>query len=63
LSGEEQEKWEEFRKHRLMDGGEKSWAARYFKRLNELSKSATVDSQNEYLLEELNLYGQSIMPL
>jgi exodeoxyribonuclease-1 len=63
LSDEEQEHWEEFRKHRLMDGGDKSWATRYFKRLNELSSTVAADSEKQYLLEELNLYGQSVMPL
>jgi exodeoxyribonuclease-1 len=66
LSGEEQEKWEEFRKHRLMDGAEKSKAALFFRRLSELAGQAPVDSsksgQNHFLLEELNLYAQSILP-
>jgi exodeoxyribonuclease-1 len=66
MSGEEQEKWEEFRKHRLLDGGEKSWAAKYFKRVSELGAELNADasknSQNQYLLEELNLYGQAILP-
>jgi exodeoxyribonuclease-1 len=66
LSGEEQEKWEDFRKHRLLDGGEKSRAALFFRRLTELgadtSQDAARSSQNHFLLEELNLYGQSILP-
>jgi exodeoxyribonuclease-1 len=62
LSNDEQNYWEEFIRHRLLDGGEKSWATRYFKRLNELSSKVAADSENQYLLEELNLYGQSIMP-
>jgi exodeoxyribonuclease-1 len=70
LSGEEQEHWEEFRKSRLLDGGEKSRAARYFKRLSELGlsieKGADAEGessgQNQYLLEELNLYAQAIIP-
>jgi exodeoxyribonuclease-1 len=63
LSNDEQNYWEEFIRHRLLDGGEKSWATRYFKRLNELSSKVAADSEKQYLLEELNLYGQSIMPL
>jgi exodeoxyribonuclease-1 len=66
LSGEEQERWEEFRKHRLMDGGEKSRAAKFFRRLAELSAEnspgAGDSSQRHFLLEELNLYGQSVLP-
>jgi exodeoxyribonuclease-1 len=66
LSGEEQERWEEFRKHRLLDGGEKSRAAKFFRRLSELgavpAPGAYESSQNHFLLEELNLYGQAILP-
>jgi exodeoxyribonuclease-1 len=66
LSGEEQESWEEFRKHRLLDGGEKSRAAKFFQRLAELGAETAQDSggssQNQFLLEELNLYGQAILP-
>jgi exodeoxyribonuclease-1 len=66
LSGEEQERWEEFRKRRLLDGAEKSRAAKYFARVNELASQTAAGSQdprkNQYLLEELNLYGQAIIP-
>jgi exodeoxyribonuclease-1 len=62
LNQEEQEKWEQFRKYKLLDGGENSKSSRYFKRLNELSANAAKDGQTQYLLEELNLYGQSILP-
>jgi exodeoxyribonuclease-1 len=62
LNQEEQEKWEQFRKYKLFDGGENSKSSRYFKRLNELSASAAKDGQTQYLLEELNLYGQSVLP-
>jgi exodeoxyribonuclease-1 len=66
LSGEEQEKWEEFRRHRLLDGAEKSRAARFFQRLSELGadtpQNVSESSQRQFLLEELNLYGQAILP-
>jgi exodeoxyribonuclease-1 len=66
LSGEEQEHWEEFRKHRLLDGGEKSRSAKFFQRLAELGSANLEDalssSQRQYRLEELNLYGQAILP-
>jgi exodeoxyribonuclease-1 len=66
LSHDEQEHWKEFKKHRLLDGGEKSRAAKFFHRLNELSvqtpANAEESSQRQYLLEELNLYGQAILP-
>jgi exodeoxyribonuclease-1 len=67
LSQNEQEQWEEFKKHRLLDGGENSRAAKFFHRLNELGAktpaSTEVASQSQYLLEELNLYSQAILPL
>ena len=63
LSQEEQEWWEVYRQHRLLDGGDSSRAARYFKRISELSSRSTIDSQGQYLLDELNLYGQSAVPL
>jgi exodeoxyribonuclease-1 len=62
LDSEEQDKWEEFKKHRLLDGGESSRAARYFKRIEDLGADASENSKNRFLLEELNLYGQSILP-
>lgn len=62
LNGQEQEKWEEFRRHRLLDGGDNSRAVRYFKRLNELATVASEGGENQYLLQELNLYGQAILP-
>jgi exodeoxyribonuclease-1 len=66
LSGEEQEHWEEFRKHRLLDGGDSSRAAKYFQRVNELASQTAAGGQDihktQYLLEELNLYAQAIIP-
>jgi exodeoxyribonuclease I len=66
LSSDEQEHWEEFRKHRLLDGGDKSRAAKFFHRLAELSAQSPAGAsdipQRQYILEELNLYGQAILP-
>lgn len=61
LNDQERIWWETFRHRKLFDGGENSPAARYFKRINEISASK-VDYEKRYLLEELNLYGQSILP-
>lgn len=63
LSDEERVWWETFRAKRLLDGGEASRAAKYFKRIEELSKQPRLSKEQKYLLEELNLYGQSILPL
>lgn len=62
LSDEERTAWEQFRVHRLMDGGSTSRMAKYFARLSELAANPSLSSEKQYLLEELQLYGQSIMP-
>lgn len=62
LTDEERTAWEDYRGHRLLDGREKSQAARYFKRLAELSQRPDLTPNQQYVLEELQLYGQSILP-
>ncbi len=62
LSEEEQGWWEKFKYRRLMDGGDKSAAASYFKRLGELAEQPGLSAEAQYLLEELQLYGQSVLP-
>lgn len=62
LTPEEQEQWEEFRRRRLLEGGDKSAAASYFKRLSELGEQSGLSSEARYLLEELQLYGESVLP-
>jgi exodeoxyribonuclease-1 len=62
LSADEQKTWEEFRRQRLLSGGDTSRAAYYFKRLSELSSQPKLSNQAKYLLKELNVYGQSIVP-
>lgn len=63
LSSEEQGWWEAFKTKRLLDGDQASQAAKYFKRIEELGKQQRVNKDQKYLLEELKLYGQSILPL
>jgi exodeoxyribonuclease-1 len=67
LNGEERAEWEEFCRRRLFDGGTDSKLAAYFKRLDELASGAPNPSgrsadEQQYILEELKLYGQSIVP-
>jgi exodeoxyribonuclease-1 len=59
LSQAEQTDWEKFRRSKLLDGNR---AKNFFNRLEELAKTPGLDSQKQYLLEELNLYAQSVMP-
>lgn len=62
LDDAERTAWEAHYKQVLLDGGEHSRLAKYFKRLGELAAAPGITSQQQYLLEELQLYGQSIMP-
>jgi len=62
LSSEEREAWEKFRYHKLVDGGVQSPLSKYFIRLSELMERKGLSNNQKYLLEELQLYGESIMP-
>jgi exodeoxyribonuclease-1 len=62
LDEEERLAWETFCKQQLFDGNTSSRLASFFARLQELSETKLSDQQ-QYLLEELQLYGQSIMPV
>lgn len=61
LTQDEQERWEAYRTKKLFEGGQNSAAEKYFKRLAEIAEGK-IDDKTRYLLEELNLYGQSISP-
>jgi exodeoxyribonuclease-1 len=62
LTDDERTAWEAHRYHWLMDGGVDSKLARYMHRLQELADTVQ-DSNKRYLLEELQLYAESIMPI
>lgn len=62
LTAEEREKWEEYRIHALTDGGQQSRIHKFFARLEELAANKHLSEEKRYLLEELRLYGESIMP-
>lgn len=62
LSSEERADWEDYCREKLTSSGESSLLANYFKQLAAL-KAAGLTSNQEFLLEELELYGQSIVPL
>lgn len=61
MSPSEQEVWQQHRHRVLYEGGESSRLADYFRRLSQLSERQLTGEQR-YLLEELELYGQSLMP-
>lgn len=62
LSDEERANWEKYRYHVLMEGGAKSRLARFMHRLGQLAESER-GQDKRYLLEELQLYAESIMPI
>jgi exodeoxyribonuclease-1 len=61
LTDEERAAWESHREQALAGGGAESSLARFGERLSELATTKT-DSHDQYLLEELRLYAESIMP-
>ncbi len=61
LSDEERSAWEAHRYHALFDGGEQSRLSQFMHRLTELSAQETAKSKH-FLLEELQLYAESIFP-
>lgn len=63
LSDEEQQHWQQFCSRKMFDGGDQSRAVRFFRRLEELSIQKGLTSNQRYLLKELELYAQSILPI
>jgi exodeoxyribonuclease-1 len=62
LSSEERLEWEKHCQRTLLTGGQHSKMAQFFGRLQEIAKQGNLTSHQQYLLEELRLYGESIMP-
>lgn len=62
MTDEDRATWETYRQRKLLGGGTASRLARFFERLGELSERKDLNGEQRYLLEELQLYGQSIMP-
>jgi exodeoxyribonuclease I len=62
LTSEEREEWDRVCARKLLDGGQHSRMAKFFARLQEIAARGNLTSHQEYLLEELKLYGESIMP-
>lgn len=62
LTGEERMTWEQYKERRLMSGGASSRMTRFFVRLGELIDRPNLTPKEQYLLEELRLYAESIFP-
>lgn len=61
LTDEERQGWDEYRTQKLFAGGNDSRLAKYFESLASCAQDAKY-AEKQFLLEELQLYGQSIMP-
>lgn len=62
LSSDERAAWDQHCAAALFDGGQSSRLAQYFGRLTELAKQPELSTEQKYLIEEMQLYGESIMP-
>ena len=62
LVHDEETRWQEFRLQKLAQGSD-SKLKKYFMKIDELLTTAGIGMNGQYLLEELRLYGQSILPL
>ncbi len=63
LTDDERASWHEHCVDYLMSGGKNSRLAKYFARLQELSTKAQLTQQQRFLLEDLQLYGESLVPV
>lgn len=64
LTSEERASWEDFRYRRLLQGGEKSRLAQFARSLKTAAERIAVESPDKrFLLEELQLYAESIAPI
>ncbi|MGH7241534.1 MAG: hypothetical protein ACREGB_04520, partial [Candidatus Saccharimonadales bacterium] len=61
LSDQDRVVWEKFCRTKVFGDGQAGPLADYFKRLGELAEIVSSD-EKRYLLEELQLYGQSLVP-
>ncbi len=62
LTPEEKSRWEQFCFERLFAGEEKSRAASYLQRIEELRTTKGTTQAQQHLLTDLELYVQSLMP-
>ena len=62
LTRQEQLNWEKFKARKLLGGGDDSMAAKHFKRIEELAQKPQTTRQQQHLLKELKIYGESILP-
>lgn len=62
LTDEERGVWERYCTNKLLHGGEHSKMAQFLTRLQKIAEGGNLTGHQEYLLEEMKLYAESIMP-
>jgi len=62
LNQDEQAQWQKYLSDKLSSGNNQSTMAKYFAHISELASKGDLSPPQEFLLEELKLYGESIMP-
>jgi exodeoxyribonuclease-1 len=62
LTTEERQTWEKFQASKLFTGGQSSKMAKYMARLQQVAQGGDLTGHQQFLLEELKLYAESIMP-
>jgi exodeoxyribonuclease-1 len=64
ITASERELWESYRTERIMQGKNGQLSLEQFaKRLTELMSAKASDDNAQYLLQELQLYAESIVPI
>ncbi len=62
LSPQERSTWDKYLWQRLSAGGQDSRIAKYFKTIEDIKTQTKLSGEQEFILEELQLYGESILP-
>ncbi len=62
LTTAEQASWDRYCQEYVLSGGEDSRLARYFAKLEELKKQTGSTKNQQYILDELQLWGESLVP-
>jgi exodeoxyribonuclease I len=62
LTSEERDAWETHRTEALLSGKEKSRIAQFIAQITDIQTKGGLTDNEEYLLQELQLYAESIMP-
>ena len=61
LTSEEAENWQRYLKEQLMAGGQNSKLAEFFSKLEQVSEQSGLTKQQQSIIEDLDLYGQSLI--